>query len=273
MTSSSASPSRNVLRERFGQWAVVTGASDGIGRAFAVDLARAGMHLVLAARRVEALQALATQLEAEHGIRTRVVPCDLATDAGVRALEEQSAALDVGLLIAAAGFGSSGAFLDQALDSELSMIDLNCRAVAALSHHFGRRFVERKRGGIVLMSSILGFAGVPLSANYAASKAYVQSLAEGLRAELAPLGVAVLAVAAGPTATGFASRAKLQMGNAMSPAIVSQQSLRALGRMTTVRPGVITKILDGSLRTVPRLMRSRILGVVMRGMTAHQGKR
>jgi uncharacterized protein len=270
MVSATASAEQRSLRNRFGPWAVVTGASEGIGRAFAKDLAHAGVHVVLAARRQNALHSLATQLANDNHIETRVIACDLSKSAGVADLVNQTNDLDVGLLVAAAGFGSSGSYLKQPIATELAMIDLNCRAVAELSHHFGQRFVQRKRGGIVLLSSILGFSGVPLSANYAATKAYVQSLAEGLKVELAPSGISVLAVAAGPTDTGFAARADLRMGTAMSPEIVSRVSLGALGRMTTVRPGLITKVLDGSLRTVPRLIRSRILGVVMRGMTSHQ---
>ena len=275
MTTMSSAPqgAPHSLRTRFGPWAVVTGASDGIGQAAAWDLARAGVHLVLCARRASILDSLAAQLNSETGIQTRVVAGDLSTALGVQELLSQTADLDVGLLVAAAGYGSAGFFLDQQIENELAMIDLNTRAVAQLSHHFGGRFVKNKRGGIILFSSILGFAGVPFSANYAATKAYVQSLAEGLRAELAPSGVAVLAVAAGPTATGFAARAKQNMSNAMPPQIVSRVALSALGRMTTVRPGIITKILDGSLRTVPRLMRSRILGAVMRGMTAPQTRK
>src|SRR5205823_9088379 len=100
--------------------------------------------------------------------------------------------LDVGLLVAAAGFGTSGAFIDSPLEEELGMFDVNCRAVTTLAHHFGNRFAKARRGGMVLMSSLLAFQGVPGFANYAATKAYVQSLAEGLRLELSPLGVDVV---------------------------------------------------------------------------------
>lgn len=97
------------------------------------------------------------------------------------------------------------------VEPELDMIDVNCRAVAALTHAFGQRFAARGKGGIVLMSSLVAFQGVAHAANYAATKAYVQSLAEGLRTELAPLGVAVVACAPGPIASGFAARASMVM--------------------------------------------------------------
>ena len=166
------------LRERYGPWAVVTGASDGIGREFAARLAEAGVNLVLAARRQELLDDVANGLARAHDVQVEAMSIDLATPPGVAELLARTRDRDVGLLIASAGFGTSGPFVDATLDEELGMIDVNCRAVAALSHAFGRRFVDRKRGGIVLMSSLVALLGVPRAANYAATKAYVQSLAE-----------------------------------------------------------------------------------------------
>ncbi len=259
--------SMSTLREKYGPWAVVTGASDGIGRAFAVRLAEAGVHLVLAARRQEVLEALAAELMQKHGVQTQVVPVDLASQAGVHALTEATRSLDVGLLVASAGFGTSGPFLDGELEAELGMIDVNCRALASLSHVFGNRFIQRKRGGLVLMSSLVAFQGVPRAANYAATKAYVQSFAEGLRHELAPHGVDVLASAPGPVNSGFAARASMTMGLAQTPAEVATSTLWALGRTGTVRPGWLAKFLEFSLAFLPRWGRVRMMGVVMSGMT------
>lgn len=118
---------------------------------------------------------------------------------------ERTTALDIGLLVASAGFGTSGPFVDSDLESELEMIDVNCRAVAALGHHFGRRFANQRRGGMILMSSLVAFQGVPRAANYAATKAYVQSLAEGLRIELAPFGVDVSRRRRAPSSAGSRS--------------------------------------------------------------------
>lgn len=258
------------LQARYGPWAVVTGASDGIGRAIAVELAAAGVSVVLAARRREVLDSFAAELSSRHAIDTRVVAVDLAERAGVDALIEATRDLDVGLLVAAAGFGTSGPFLESDLAPELGMIDVNCRAVAALSHAFGRRFVARGRGGLVLMSSLVAFQGVPRAANYAATKAFVQSLAEGLRLELAPRGVDVLASAPGPVHSGFAARASMQMSMAQSPTEVARGTLAALGRWGTVRPGFLARFLELSLSFLPRWGRVRMMGVVMNGMTKHQ---
>lgn len=256
------------LRDRYGPWAVVTGASDGIGRAFAEALAKAGVHLVLVARREAALSELAAELS-QRDVEVRVIVADLGSDAGVSRVEEGTADLSVGLLVAAAGFGTSGPFLEADLGEELAMIDVNCRAVAALSHHFGRRFEAERRGGLVLLSSLLAFQGVPRAANYAATKAYVQTLAEGLRLELGPHGVQVIASAPGPIRSGFAARARMQMAMAGTASEVAEGTLRALGHAGTVRPGFLSKLLEWSLATLPRWGRTRILAKVMAGMTRH----
>ena len=258
-------------RERYGPWAVVTGASDGIGREFAWRLAAAGVNLVLVARRGAVLEALERDLRAKHPIEAVALVADLATPAGVDAVVQRAASCDVGLLVAAAGFGTSGAFVDGDLSTELEMIDVNCRSVAALTHHFGLRFATQRRGGIVLLSSLVAFQGVPRAANYAATKAYVQSLAEGLRVELAPFGVDVVASAPGPIRSGFGSRAAMTMGMAQTPTAVAQATLDALGRRGTVRPGWLSKLLELSLAFLPRWGRVRMMGVVMGGMTKHHG--
>lgn len=255
---------------RYGRWAVVTGASDGIGKAFAERLAQAGFNLVVAARRKDVLEEVAQVLSADCGVEIRVVSCDLGTPAGVATLEEATEGLDAGLLVAAAGFGTSGPFLSADLNAELEMIDLNCRAVAALTHAFGNRFVRRGGGGLVLLSSLVAFQGVPRAANYAATKAYVQTLAEGLRQELSGTGVDVLAVAPGPVHSGFGRRANMRMGMAQTPREVAHGALRMLGSRGTVRPGFLAQLLELLLKPLPRWGRVRVMGLVMGGMTKHQ---
>lgn len=258
------------LRERYGGWAVVTGASDGIGREFCRQLAGQGIGIVLVARRQPLLETLAAELTGAHGVECRVIAADLAHPDAVHRVAEATADLDVGLLVAAAGFGTSGPLVEASLDTESEMVQVNCAAVLALAWHFSRRFVARRRGGLVLMSSLLGFHGVPRAANYAATKAYVQSLAEGLRVELAPFGVDVIASAPGPIRSGFGARANLHMGTMLEPDVVARVTLQALGRRTTVRPGWLSKLLGWSLATLPRWGRVRVITQVMKGMTAHQ---
>jgi short-subunit dehydrogenase len=256
--------------ERFGPWAVVTGASDGIGLAFARNLAARGLNLVLVARRIDLLNALSKQLAAEHHVECVVHATDLTGLDAVRRLVDATESLDVGLLVAAAGFGTSGPFLGSHLEEEIGMVDLNCRSVLAQTWHFSRRLSRRGRGGVVLMSSLLARCGVPRAANYAATKAYVQSLAEGLRRELAAAGVQVIASAPGPIYSGFAERANMRMTFALQPDVVAQVTLDALGRRTTTRPGWLSKLLDWSLAVTPRWAQIMILGQVMKGMTTQQ---
>ena len=260
------------LVQAYGPWAVVTGASDGIGRAFAHHLAAEGLHLVLVARREPALAALAGGLQQAHGVQCRVLPADLSDLEAVHRLAEATADLDVGLLVAAAGFGTSGLFLDGDLGVETAMVDLNCTAVAALAWHFGPRLVQRGRGGMVFLSSLVAFHGTAHAANYAATKAYVQTLAEGLRAEWAGQGVDVIASAPGPIRSGFAERAGMQMAQAMPAEVVARVTMQALGRLTTVRPGWLSKLLGWSLAVLPRWAQIRIMSQVMKGMTAHRAQ-
>jgi short-subunit dehydrogenase len=258
------------LPARFGPWAMVTGASDGIGREFALRLAEAGFNLILVARRGHLLDDLAHELRQRHGTTCAVVSADLSTSAGIDAAIAAGEGREVGLLVAAAGYGTSGPLLASRLEDELAMIDVNCRAVVALCRRYGESMAARRRGGIVLMSSLLAFQGVPRAANYAATKAFVQTLAEGLNRELAPHGVAVVASAPGPIRSGFETRANLRLGLAQTPSDVVPATLRALGRRGTVRPGWLSKALEASLTLLPRLYRTRILGLVMGGMTRHQ---
>lgn len=147
------------------------------------------------------------------------------------------------------------------------MLRVNCEAVLRLTHHFSKQFVAQQKGGIILLSSLVGFQGTPYAANYAATKAYIQSLAEAIAVELQPLGVDVLAAAPGPVRSGFEARADMKMSNALNPDDISIPILEALGKTHTVHPGWLTKVLTYSLRTVPRWAKVRIMEKVMKGMT------
>lgn len=257
-------------RAQYGPWAVVTGASDGIGKAFARSLAEAGLNLVLVARRGDVLERLGRQFTQGHGIRVETLALDVGRSGSLAALADATDGLEVGLLVAAAGFGTSGPFVEGSLEAELDMIDVNCRAVAGQALHFGRMMAARRRGGLILMSSLLAFQGVPRAANYAATKAYIQTLAEGLAIELAPFDVDVVASAPGPIDSGFAARAGMRLGMAQGPKVVAEGTLAVLGRKVTVRPGWLSRLLELSMTGLPRVLRVRIMSLVMAGMTRHR---
>lgn len=254
------------LKHRFGPAALITGASDGIGRAFAETLAAQGFDLVLVARREPLLQAMAVELSAAHGIRATVFATDLSDPAAIAALLDRTWDIPIGLFVAAAGFGSLGDFLSLDPAEEANMVDVNCRALVTLTHDIAARMKGRGKGGIVMFSSLLGFQGVPGSATYAATKGFVQGFAEAIAVELRPAGVTVLSVAPGPVQTGFGARAGMQMAQAADPATVARVALRSLRSGGTVRPGTLAKALGWSLAVLPRWGRVRVLGQAMKGM-------
>lgn len=258
------------LRSQYGPWAVITGASSGIGLELAERLAESGLNLVINSRRAADLAPIETRLIADYGIAVRTVAADMSEPAGVQTVLDATQSLPVGLLVASAGFGTSGPFIKSDLAEEQRMLRVNCDALLTITHAFSQRFAGQKRGGIILLSSLVGFQGVPFAANYAATKAYVQSLAEGIGVELKPYSVDVLAAAPGPVASGFGKRAGMNMDQALTPAQVGIPILKALGRQSTVLPGLLTKILSYSLATVPRWGKVRIMKLVMEGFTKHQ---
>lgn len=257
------------LKNLYGDWAVVTGASSGIGLELATQLANAGFNLILNARNEERLLKVAQQLKS-HNIEVKLVVADLSDKAGVEKIIQSTQDLKVGLLINNAGYGTSGLFVDASLDAEINMLRVNCEAVLALTHYFAQQFKQQGRGGIIFLSSLVAFQGVPYAANYAASKAYIQSFAEALAIELKPFGVSVLAAAPGPVQSGFGQRANMKMDNAMAADQLGVPILSALGKRTNVIPGLLSKVLTYALRTVPRFMKVRIMQKVMGGFTQHQ---
>lgn len=259
-----------MFKATYGPWALVTGASDGIGREIAQLLAAKGMNLVLVARRADRLTQLADALGAAHRVDARPVAADLGVASDVERITAAIDGVDIGLYVANAGFGSAGAFADIDLGAELNMIDVNCRALTALAHTIANKMRGRQQGGMIFLSSIVAFQGVGNAATYSATKAYVQALAEALALELAADGIDVLASAPGPVATGFAKRADMRMASAATPQIVARATLGALGRRRVVRPGFQSKLLGYGLGILPRRLRSRILTQVMTGTIQHR---
>jgi short-subunit dehydrogenase len=187
--------------QKFGAWAIVTGASSGIGAEFARQLAQSGLNLVLVARREHLLQSLGEALQSKHGIQYRVVGADLRTDDFMKDIIAATADLDIGLLISNAGAGNPGAFLCAEQAELMDIVRLNVRSHLAMVHHFGKRLAKRGRGGIVLVSAMGAADGLPYMSNDAATKAYILSLGKGLHSEFAPLGIHVSVLQPGPTDT------------------------------------------------------------------------
>jgi len=188
--------------DSYGRWAVIAGASEGIGASLADQLAARGLDLVLIARNEVLLDEVATRAREEHGVQTRVVVQDLTDPELTARVADATAGLDVGLVIYNAGASDrTTPFLDNELDYSLKQIQLDCVGPIALAHHFGMAMRERGRGGIVLVGSLACVAGSATLAVYSAVKAFQHNFAEGLWAELRPHGVDVCCAALGMTYT------------------------------------------------------------------------
>jgi short-subunit dehydrogenase len=198
---------------------VVTGASSGIGRQFAHQLATSGIDVVLVARRVDKLKELGAELAMRYLAKFRTVGVDLSEPGFLEPIAAATQDLDVGLLVSNAGAASPGSLLRADLDNERRIVALNTTAHLELTHHFAPRLAVRGRGGILLVSALGAVHGVPYMANAAATKAYVASLGAGLHVELAGDGVNVCVLHPGPTQTPVLAELGLQQRRLFIPAM------------------------------------------------------
>lgn len=229
---------------RYGPWAVVAGASEGIGAAFCRRLAADGVNLVLVARREGPLAKLQTELHGAFGVETRVVALDLSTTGAEQALFDSTADLDVGFLIYNAGADENGAyFLDVVPDVWAAMVQRNCVVPVLASHHYACAMVERGRGGIILVTSGAAWAGGSRLATYAGTKAFDLVFGESLWAELGPRGVDVLSLVVGATDTPafrklLTDKGKDMLEGVADPDDVAREGLEHLGEGPTWQMGM-----------------------------------
>jgi short-subunit dehydrogenase len=254
--------------------ALITGASSGIGEAFARVLASKGSDLILVARSEDKLRALARQLNELYARRVEVVTADLGLAGSAAKVHAAAEALGmpVDLLINNAGFGTVGSFVKQDAERERQEILLNAAAVVDLSHAFLPAMLERGRGGIINIASMAAFQPLPYMSVYAATKAFVLSFSQGLRGEVRNKGVKVLAVCPGPVdtpffeATGSAGlRKTVPKATMVTADDVVSTALRALksGRSVAV-PGVAFKLVAAGSKLVPRDLLAAMTAMAMK---------
>jgi len=187
----------NVDRERFGPWALITGASSGIGREFARQLAAAGLNTVLVARRLALLEEAGHAFAREFGVQCRAVQVDLSDENFIGTIKEATQDLDIGLVVSNAGTGNPGSFIKKNRDDLLIDVRLSVTAHLELCHHFAPVLVKRGHGGILLVGAMGASHGVPYMANSGAAKAYVSALGQALHFELKDQGVHVTVLTPG----------------------------------------------------------------------------
>jgi len=229
--------------ERYGPYALVAGASEGLGAAFADAIARRGVNLVLIARREKELTETAARVKQAHGVEVVTIVADLAD---VDAVSTKITALDLelGLLVYDAAYAPIGPFADATAEHLAQAAAVNVRAPLLLTKLLSAPMIARGRGGIILMSSLAGSQGSPNIATYAATKAFTTVLAEGLWSELKPRGVDVLACVAGAILTpGYQQAEGAQPApGTLAPQEVAEQAVNALGRGPIVIPGAVNKL-------------------------------
>jgi short-subunit dehydrogenase len=270
-------PAMNVdheFRARYGPWAVVAGASEGIGRAFAHALAARGVDLILIARRVGPLEAEAHLLRRRHRVQVVAAPLDLGRPDLADAYARAVGGRDVGLLIYNACASTIAPFVETPLAEQLAVVDVNCRGLLVLTSITAPRLSARGQGGMVLMSSLSGFAGTALLASYAASKAFTTVLGETLWTELHPRGVDVLVCAAGATSTPtFEQRTpadKRAQVYPLAPEAVAEGALANLARGPLFIPGAVNRLAHGASRLFSRRAVTRFMSANTRKLYAAQ---
>lgn len=221
--------------DRYGPWAVIAGASEGTGACFAEQLARMGINLMLVARRLEPLETLGKRLADEFGVEYRAVSVDLRETGTGQRLLSAAGDLDVGLYVSNAGAdGTGNSFFDSPLERLLGVLTMNATTLVEAVHGFGNRFRTRGKGGVIVMSSVVGLGGQPWLVMYTGTKAFELNFAESLWAELQGQGVDIIGVAAPTMDTPELRRGSEAMGfdvsNAYDPAEVVHLSLAKLGQ-------------------------------------------
>ena len=259
---------RPPLSERYGGWAVVTGASAGIGAEFARALAADGLKLVLAARREDRLKELAAELERDHGTETRIVGVDLAAADGADHLAEAVADLDVSVVVNNAGFGYAGAFAKLDPARLRDMVQLNCLAPVVLTSRLLPKLLERGRGAVIVVGSVAGNQPLPLHGVYSATKGFDRLFGESLWAELRGTGVDALVLEPGSTTSEFHDVAGELPHPGAPAADVVRTALDALGQQPSVIHGWFNWIRAGlAARLLPRSWQALVAKGVVEGQT------
>lgn len=258
--------------QRYGSWAIVAGASEGLGAEYAKELAARGLNLILIARRGNLLQSFAAQLADQYKVRTKPITLDLVANDAAEHIVQQTMDLDIGLLVYNAAFSAVGPFLDGSMDDHMREIRTNIHTPFKLVYLLGQHMLARGHGGLVLMSSLSAFQGSAYISTYAATKAFNIVLAESLWEEWRTRGVDVLVCISGAVKTpNYVSSEPIKTGGlgdvTMSSDQVVREALDALGKQPYVIPGRMNRFASFVMRhLLPRSVAIKFMGRTLRGM-------
>ena len=256
------------FKDKYGPWALVTGASGGIGYALADELASLGLNVVTIARSTESLTAQKQEIEAKYGVKVNPLALDVATPSFPAEVLEATAGLDIGLVVPNAGTIEVGDFAKSDAAANKRLIAVNVEHPVMLANAFASRLVARGRGGIVLLSSTFGYQGVPYLANYAAGKAFILAFGEALHVELKRFGVDVTVLSPGLTRTSMSEGLPLDLGKlpirSESAAAVARFAVSRLGRTASAAPGILNNMFIFFNRLSPRILPVALFGFLVR---------
>ncbi|MEN8132475.1 MAG: SDR family oxidoreductase [Pseudomonadota bacterium] len=253
--------------KKYGPWALVTGASSGIGKEMATQLAAEGLNVVIVARRQNLLDEVKNELIDKHSVQVRTIQADLTKHDAIEQIEAATRDLDIGLVIPNAGTEIVGEFVESDIRKNSELVHLNTVAPMQIANVFGRHLKKRGEGGILFVSSLFGYQGIPYVANYAATKAYILSLGEALHVEMSRYGVDVSVLSPGLTATEMKENMGIDFKKipmfSMKPERTARVGLRALGKKVTVVPGLLNKIYAWENRFIPRTWPVSLFGFLI----------
>jgi short-subunit dehydrogenase len=263
---------RRIEKNAFGPWALVTGASSGIGKEFARQLAASGLNLVLVARRLPLLEEIGRTLVKEYGIDYRAIALDLSEEGFLEKLEATTGDLDIGLVVSNAGTATPGEFLNGNPAALHQVVRLSVLAHLDLAHHFGKRLAARGRGGIILLSGMGASQGVPYMANDSATRAYMLTLGETLNFELKKHHVNVTVLLPGPTHTPLFDKIGLDAESTpVKPMTVEQCVSEGLAALSANRPshlaGAVYRFMN---RLMPRSLFREMNGKMLLRVLTHK---
>jgi short-subunit dehydrogenase len=252
-------------KDRFGPWALVTGASSGIGKELTRQLAANGLNVVIAARRIDLLKELGNGIEREFSVQFRAVQVDLSEEGSIDKIKDATRDLDIGLIVSNAGAIKAGEFMTMPLKDLHDQISINVVAHMELVRYFAPRLVKRARGGVMLVGAMGASIGIPYIANASATKAYILALGEALHFELEKHGVAVTVLTPGLTDTAVLPEIMVDPGalpmKPLSVAQVASEGIAAIQANKSLSvPGALNRFMN---RVVPasivRTMEAKLL--------------